>query len=240
MAALAGSALVGGMVFARELWNYWIPRRVGVYGPTMVGKTTLDKYMTTPGEMEDIPLEERTKHFKVPGLNRFLLPRPTRKRVSWKGEKRVVYSADLGGEERFWNLWIDDMVNRKVESVVFLFDHRCHEGGDSAIQAVGGFKYLVDAIIHRQYRYRNLRARLRGKKYVPKSIMLVANKADKWWDEEANVLWQQQRLGEHKMFDPFREDLIRLQKAGIPTKRSMMATKIGWNVENTMLDLLNV
>ena len=81
MAALAGSALVGGMVFARELWNYWIPRRVGVYGPTMVGKTTLDKYMTTPGEMEDIPLEERTNHFKVPGLNRFLLPRPTRKRL---------------------------------------------------------------------------------------------------------------------------------------------------------------
>jgi hypothetical protein len=40
------------------------------------------------------------------------------------------------------------------------------------------------------------------------------------------------------MFDPFREDLIRLQKAGVPTKRGMMATKIGWNVENTMLELL--
>ena len=29
-----------------------------------------------------------------------------------------------------------------------------------------------------------------------------------------------------------------LQKAGIPTKRSFMATRIGWNVENTMIDLL--
>ena len=238
MSVMGGSALVGGMVFARELWHYWKPRKVGVYGPTMVGKTTLDRYMTTPGEMEEIGLDERTKHFRVPGLNRFLLPKPTRKRISWKGDTRVVYSADLGGEERFWNLWIDDMVNRQVETVIFMFDHRCTQGGEAAIEAVGGFKYMVDAIIHRQYRYRKLKAWFKGKKYVPKLIMLVANKADQWWDDQANVLWQQQRLGEHKMYDPFREDLVRLQKAGIPTKRGMMATKIGWNVENTMLDML--
>jgi hypothetical protein len=238
MSMMGGSALVGGVVFAKELYHYWKPRRVGVYGPSMVGKTTLDRYMTTPGEMEEILLSDRTKHFKVPGINRFLLPRPSRKRVGWKGDKRVVYSADIAGEERFWNLWVDDMVNRQVESVIFLFDHRASIGGDSAIQAIGGFKYLVDAILHRQYRYRTVRSRMRGKKYVPKIIMLVANKADEWWDESANVLWQQQRLGEHTIFNPFREDLIRLQKAGIPTKRGMMATKIGWNVENTMMELL--
>tara|TARA_R110000782_G_scaffold264327_1_gene357454 strand:- start:1099 stop:1818 length:720 start_codon:yes stop_codon:yes gene_type:complete len=238
MSMMGGSALVGGVVFAKELYHYWKPRRVGIYGPSMVGKTTLDRYMTTPGEMEEILLSDRTKHFKVPGINRFLLPRPSRKRVGWKGDKRVVYSADIAGEERFWNLWVDDMVNRQVESVIFLFDHRASTGGDSAIQAIGGFKYLVDAILHRQYRYRTMRSRIRGKKYVPKIIMLVANKADEWWDESANVLWQQQRLGEHTIFNPFREDLIRLQKAGIPTKRGMMATKIGWNVENTMMELL--
>ena len=238
MSVMGGSALVGGMVFARELWHYFIPRKIGIYGPTTVGKTTLDRYMTTPGEMEEIPLEDRTKHFKIPGMNRFMLPRPSRKRLTYKGDTRVVYSSDIGGEERFWNLWIDDMVNRNVEAVVFLFDHNCMKGGDAAVQAVGGFKYLVDSVIHRQYRYRKLKARLKGKKYCPKVIMLVANKADMWWDDQANILWQQQRLGEHKMFDPFREDLIRLQKAGVPTKRGMMATKIGWNVENTMLDLL--
>tara|TARA_R100000654_G_scaffold27646_4_gene51952 strand:+ start:2403 stop:3122 length:720 start_codon:yes stop_codon:yes gene_type:complete len=239
MSALGGSALVGGVVFAKELWHYWKPRKVGVYGPTMVGKTTLDRYMTTPGEMEEIPLADRTKHFKVPGINRFLLPRPSRKRVTYKGDTRVVYSSDIGGEERFWNLWVDDLVNRQVEAVIFLIDHRSSKGGEEAVQAVGGFKYLVDAILHRQYRYRKLKAWFKGKKYAPKLIMLVANKADQWWDDQANVLWQQQRLGEHKIFDPFREDLVRLQKAGVPTKRGMMATKIGWNVENTMLDLLS-
>tara|TARA_R100001082_G_scaffold111188_1_gene93948 strand:+ start:3258 stop:3974 length:717 start_codon:yes stop_codon:yes gene_type:complete len=236
MSAIAGSALVGGMVWAKELWNYWKPRRVGIYGPSMVGKTTLDRFMTTPGEMEPIPEEERTNHYRI--LGKHLLPKPTRKRIGWKGDRRVVYSSDIGGEERFWSLWIDDMVHRQVESVIFMFDDRSLRGGDDALQAVGGFKYLVDSIINKQYRYRKFSTWWKGKKYAPKSIMLVANKADKWWDDNASILWQQQRLGEHKVFDAFRPDLIRLQKAGIPTRRSFMATRIGWQVETTLIDLL--
>ena len=73
------------------------------------------------------------------------------------------------------------MVNRQVEAVVYMFDERAFKGGDDAIKQIGGFKYLVDAILHRQYRYRNFRARRKGKKYVPKLIMLVANIE---WDSE--------------------------------------------------------
>ena len=232
----AGSALVGVMVWGQSLYNSWRPRRVGIYGAGQVGKTTLDRYMTTPGEMEEIPDAERTDHKKF--LGKYNMPKPSRKRVSWKGHKRVVYSSDVGGQERFWNLWIDDMVNRQVEAVVYMFDERAFKGGDDAIKQIGGFKYLVDAILHRQYRYRNFKARRKGKKYVPKLIMLVANKADRFFDETAAMLWQQDRIGEHKVFDPFRDDLIRLQTGGIPTRRSFMATRIGWNVENTMVDLL--
>ena len=232
----AGSALVGAAVFGQNLYHAWRPRRVGVYGASLVGKTTLDRYMTTPGEMEEIPLDARTSHTRL--LGRFLLPKATRKRVSWKGQKRVVYSSDVGGEERFWNLWIDDMGNRNVEAVVYMFDERAFSGGEEAIKQIGGFKFLVDCLVNRQYRYRNLRARWRGKKYTPRLVMLVANKADRFFDENAAILWQQDRIGEHKIFDPFRDDLIRLQKAGIPTRRSFMATRIGWNVEPTMIDLL--
>ena len=232
----AGSALVGAAVFGQNLYHAWRPRRVGVYGASLVGKTTLDRYMTTPGEMEEIPLDARTSHTRL--LGRFLLPKATRKSVSWKGQKRVVYSSDVGGEERFWNLWIDDMVNRNVEAVVYMFDERAFSGGEEAIKQIGGFKFLVDCLVNRQYRYRNLRARWRGKKYTPRLVMLVANKADRFFDENAAILWQQDRIGEHKIFDPFRDDLIRLQKAGIPTRRSFMATRIGWNVEPTMIDLL--
>tara|TARA_Y100000766_G_C18915676_1_gene611197 strand:+ start:1703 stop:2419 length:717 start_codon:yes stop_codon:yes gene_type:complete len=232
----AGSALVGVMVWGQALWNSWRPRRVGIYGAGMVGKTTLDRFMTTPGEMEDISEEERTLHRKM--LGKYKMPKPTRKRVSWKGHKRVVYSSDVGGQERFWNLWIDDMVNRQVEAVVYMFDDRAFKGGNDALQQVAGFKFLVDAILNRQYRYRNWKARRKGKKYMPKLIMLVANKADRFFDDTAALLWQQDRIGEHKIFDPFRDDLIRLQRGGVPTRRSFMATRIGWNVENTMVDLL--
>ena len=95
----AGSALVGAAVWGKTLYNSWRPRKVGIYGASMVGKTTLDRYMTTPGEMEAISEEERTNHTRIFG--RHLLPKATRKRVSWKGDRRVVYSSDIGGEERF-------------------------------------------------------------------------------------------------------------------------------------------
>lgn len=232
----AGTAVVGAMVWGKAVINAWRPRKVGIYGAGLVGKTTLDRFMTTPGEMEEIDEEDRTTHLKL--LGKFLLPKPTRKRVAWKGEKRVVFSSDIGGQERFWNLWVDDMVSRQVEAVVYVFDDRAVKGGDDALQQIAGFKYLVDAIVYKQYRYRSLKSKFKGKRYSPKLIMLVANKADRFFDETAAMLWGQDRIGEHKIFDPFRDDLIRLQKNGIPTRKSFMATRIGWNVENTMVSLL--
>ena len=201
----------------------------------MVGKTTLDRYMPTPGEMEEIPIDERTDHFKI--LTRYVLPRPTRKRLRYKGERRVVHSADVGGEDRFWNLWIDDMVARQCEYVVFMFDDRAFAG--QGIDQIGGFRFLVDSLIQRQYRYRNVKSWWKGKKYSPRLVLLVANKADRFFDKKAAQLWQEGRIGEHKIFDPFRDDLIRLQKAGIPTQRNFMATRIGWNVEQALMDMID-
>ena len=233
-----GTALVGAAMWGQNLYNSYKPRKVGVYGAPMVGKTTLDRYLTTPGEMEEISEEDRTIHKRILKLGKYRMPKPTRKRVSWQGEKRVVYSSDIGGQERFWNLWIEDMVTRGVEAIVYMFDDRAFKGGDDAVQQIAGFRYLVDCLIKREYRYRSLWSRFRGRKYHPRVIMLVANKADRFFDETASKLWHDGRIGEHKIFDPFRDDLIRLQKAGIPTRRSFMATRIGWNVEKTMVSLL--
>lgn len=235
----AGTALVGAAVWGQALYHSWRPRRVGIYGAPLVGKTTLDRYMTTPGEMEAISDEDRTTHGRLLGVaGPYRMPTPTRKRISWNGDKRVVFSADIGGQERFWNLWIEDAVTRRVEAIVYMFDERAFKGGEDGLQQVGGFRFLVDRLVTRDYRYRSLRARLKGKRYHPKLVMLVANKADRFFDDTASKLWHDGRIGEHKVFDPFRDDLIRLQKAGIPTKRSFMATRIGWNVEKTMLDVL--
>ena len=46
--AIGGSVLMAAVVFGNDLYNYMKPRRLGIYGPTMVGKTTLDMFMTTP------------------------------------------------------------------------------------------------------------------------------------------------------------------------------------------------
>ena len=236
----SGTALVGAAMWGQHLYNSYKPRRVGIYGAPMVGKTTLDRYMTTPGEMEEIPEEDRTIHNRILKIGKYKMPKATRKRISWKGEKRVVFSSDIGGQERFWNLWIEDMVTRRVEGVVYMFDDRAFKGGDAGLQQIAGFRYLVDCLINRDYRYRSFWSRFKGRKYSPKLIMLVANKADRFFDETASKLWHDGRIGEHKIFDPFRDDLIRLQKAGIPTKRSFMATRIGWNTEVTMIDLLSM
>lgn len=238
VAPLAGSALMGAVVYGRELYHFLKPRRIGVYGPTRVGKTTLDEFMRTPGEMDDI--EERTMHPKRLMGGGYVLPKATRKRIRWQGEKRVVHSADVGGQQRFWNLWIADMVDRSVEIVIFMTDTRVLKGtGAEVIDAVGGFEFLVDALIEKRWKYRSPLARLRGRRYAPKQIWLVANKADEWWDDAANILWQSNRLREHKIFDSHRPAMRRLQKAGIPCRTSMMATKIGWNVEKSLINMLS-
>ena len=233
---MTGSVLVGAAIWGQNIYNSWRPRKIGIYGSSMVGKTTLDRYMTTPGEMEDIPDEERTRHFKL--LTKYLLPKPTRKRITWEGQKRLVHSADIGGEQKYWNLWIEDMVSRQCEAVVYMFDDRAFKGGKEGLDQVAGFTFLVDVLTTKNWRYRNFKSRWRGRKYSPKVIMLVANKADRYFDKKAAMLWPQGRIGEHQIFDPFRDDLIRLQKAGLKSKRSFMATRIGWNVEPTFVELL--
>ena len=45
-----GSVLVGIALWGKQIWNNWRPRKVGIYGGSLVGKTTLDRYMTTPGK----------------------------------------------------------------------------------------------------------------------------------------------------------------------------------------------
>ena len=84
----------------------------GVYGATMVGKTTLNHQLRTRGEVPEI--KKRTV-----GLHR-----ASRKTIKIEGETHTVKSADVGGESFYWKEWIADMKRRKVNYIIFMIDHR--------------------------------------------------------------------------------------------------------------------
>ena len=89
-AILVGEAIIG---FYKKVHAI----NFGVYGATMVGKTTLSHQLRTRGEVPQI--NERTvgRH------------RATRKNVKIDGNSHTVRSADIGGEAIYWNEWEKDM-----------------------------------------------------------------------------------------------------------------------------------
>ena len=58
-----GAVAYGGILFLKGLWDKWKKHRFGVYGVYATGKTTLDTYLTVPGEIYDPDhLENSTQH----------------------------------------------------------------------------------------------------------------------------------------------------------------------------------
>ena len=68
----------------------------GVYGATMVGKTTLHHQLRTRGEVPEI--KQRTV-----GVGR-----ATRKSIKIDGNSNTLKTADIGGEAIYWKEWLLD------------------------------------------------------------------------------------------------------------------------------------
>ena len=83
----------------------------GVYGATMVGKTTLSHQLRTRGEVQQI--NKRTVG----------LERASRKVIKFDGDSHTLKSADIGGEAMYWKEWVKDMKTRKVRYIIFMIDH---------------------------------------------------------------------------------------------------------------------
>ena len=125
-AILVGEAVIG-------FWKKVHAINFGVYGATMVGKTTLSHQLRTRGEVPQI--NERTV-----GLHR-----ASRKNVKIDGESWTVKSADIGGEAIYWKEWVKDMRKRKVKYIIFMIDHR-HLENNSNLDHQVAWKFLVDTI----------------------------------------------------------------------------------------------
>ena len=236
----------GGFLYLKHLWETWRTHSFGVYGTFGVGKTTLSRQLSTSGELEEFEPEDfdtTTHHPFDPDLGRYLPPPVSRKRVAMqntttlRSTKRTITSTDLGGHPRYFDLWLRDLVGRKVEVVIWMIDHRHLRNPKDNSQQVA-FTKFVDAIVSNEYGFTERKMKRLAKNYKPLVVGLVANKADVWLDENWEKHWGTRRMNEHPIFEPFVKDLVRLQRAMIPTLKRPMSALRNWEVESTIWDFL--
>jgi hypothetical protein len=198
-AILVGEALLG---FYKKVHAI----NFGVYGATMVGKTTLSHQLRTRGEVHQI--NERTV-----GLHR-----ATRKNIKIDGNSHTVKSADVGGEAIYWKKWEEDMKERRVKYVIFMIDHR-HLDSNSNLDHQLAWKYLVDTIVSNNWS--------NGKKKkdtdYPIAVGIWANKHDIWGKKYP--LEKEQPMDKHEIFEPFKYGMRKLNDKGIPCFKYIVSAK---------------
>jgi hypothetical protein len=113
-AILVGEAIIG---FYKKVHAI----NFGVYGATMVGKTTLSHQLRTRGEVPTIQDRTVGSH------------RASRKNVKIDGDSHTIKSADIGGEAVYWKEWSKD-----IEP----FKYGMRQLNDKGIPC---FKYIVSA-----------------------------------------------------------------------------------------------
>jgi len=176
----------------------------GVYGATMVGKTTLHHQLRTRGEVPEI--QKRTV-----GLHR-----GTRKTVKLDGETHTLKTADVGGESFYWKEWIKDMQKRKVNYIIFMIDHR-HLEKSANLDHQLAWKFLVDSICSSVWP----NGKKKKESDYPLAIGIWANKFDLW-----NKKYPYEgEIKDHPIFEPFKYGMQRLNDKGIPTFKYIVSAK---------------
>ena len=239
-ALVAGHMFMAGFSAMHSLYRILKPYRVGIYGPSMTGKTTLDQYLTVPGDIDPIPDAFRTTHATSYNVLGHAMPKASRKQIRWKSEKKTVATADIAGQSQFRNMWIEDMFGREVELVIYMIDHRSLSSLQFTLDAVAGFNYLIDNITKKSITKSISRhAKRKSKKYVPKVFCLLMNKMDVWWDHNASNLLEHNLLREHPIAMPYRDGLKRLRKAGIRAEVLPVSAQHGINVSKVFSNLIS-
>ena len=232
----------GEIVLGHALWQImfhgstFVPVHVGVYGASETGKTTLDMQLTTKGEIRPLGEQDRTHH-KKSWLGRERMPESTRKRVKSDGIKsRTIISRDVGGHTEYHSMWLRDMIERNVKTVVVVVDHRHLKDNRNTDNQVA-LGYLVEALSNKTVpKGLSIRARLRAKRYTPNRIILLANKADEWMVEEQDFdMFETGMIANHPIFDAFREHLFALQEMAIPVHVDAISATRNFNVQHALM-----
>ena len=178
----------------------------GVYGSTMVGKTTLSQQLRTRGEVAQV--NDRTV-----GIHR-----ASRKSIKIDGESHTIRNADVGGEAIYWKDWVSDMQKRKVKYIIFMIDHR-HLDSNSNLDHQLAWKFLVDTIVTNNW---PTGKRKKDSDY-PIAVGIWGNKYDIWG--EKYPLKEGQSIDKHEIFEPFTYGMRQLNDKGIPCFKYIVSAK---------------
>jgi len=218
----------------------FIPYEISVIGAAETGKTTLDRQLTTRGEIQRLYSEDRTHH-KKGWLGKYYMPDSTRKRIKSEGLERTVISRDLGGHIQYHSTWLRDMINRNCGSVIVVIDDR-HLRDPKNVDNQTALGYLVKGLSDKKNLPKGLtwRGWWRAKKYCPKRVVILANKADEWMTDQDHATWEKGFISRHTIFDVFRADLYKLQTMNIPVYMDAMSARYGWNVQDGLFKGLTI
>jgi GTPase SAR1 family protein len=178
----------------------------GVYGSTMVGKTTLSQQLRTRGEVAQV--NDRTV-----GIHR-----ASRKSIKIDGESHTIRNADVGGEAIYWKDWVSDMQKRRVKYVIFMIDHR-HLDNNSNLDHQLAWKFLVDIIVANNW---PTGKRKKDSDY-PIAVGIWGNKYD--IGGKKYPLEEGQTIDKHEIFEPFKYGMRQLNEKGIPCFKYIVSAK---------------
>ena len=230
-----------GIVVAHGFWRIfdktgaYVSHNIGVYGFTETGKTTLDSQLMTEGKVRPLGEGERTHHKKKLLSRHHKMPPNQVRRVRSDGLQKTIISRDIGGHKEYFPMWLRDMYERKIKTLIIMIDHRHITNPDDTSNQLA-FGYIVESLANGK-RPRGLGwiKRFRARKWRPRRIIVLANKADIWLDEEGYSQWERGLISEHPVFQPFKEHLYTLQELAIPTRVDAVSAMLGWNVEDAIM-----
>ncbi len=234
-------ASAAAIVVAHGFWRFtdifgrYITHNIGVYGFTETGKSTLDRQLMTEGHVRPLGEYDRTHHKKKWLSKHHRMPLRAVRRVRSDGMSKTVVSRDIGGHQEYFPMWLRDMYSRRIETLIILLDHRHLTNTDDTSNQLA-FGYIVEHLSNgKRPKGLGFWKRFRARKWRPKRIIVLANKADLWLDEEGYAQWERGLIFEHPIFLPFREHLYRLQELGVPTRVDAISASVGWNVEDAIM-----
>ena len=141
------------------------------------------------------------------------MPEKTIHRVRSEGLAKTIVSRDIGGHKEYFPMWLRDMYQRRIKTLIIMIDHRHLVNPDDTSNQLA-FGYIVESLMSgKRPRGLGFIKRFKARNWRPSRIIVLANKADVWLDEDGYSQWER---GLHLRASHF----CSIQRTPVPTPRT--------------------